>query len=80
MAGDDRLHLLKHTSSISQSSPKDRESRWVEMINFDSSDISTQKNPLTLEYAPTYSSTWERDVEDDGQKDSKSLSIGYYLS
>jgi len=64
----DRLNLLGHAASFAKSiSGNDTSKSGYEMVDIDTSDIGTQKSPITSQYPPSYSSTWEGDLEQDGK-------------
>jgi hypothetical protein len=64
----DRLNLLGHAASFAKSIPGyDSSKSGYEMVDIDTSDIGTHKSPITSQYPPSYSATWDGDIEHVGR-------------
>jgi hypothetical protein len=71
----DRLNLLGHAASFVKSIPGYSSSKsGYEMVDIDTSDIGTQRSPAAPQYPPSYSATWDEDVEHVG-KDGESYDM-----
>ena len=73
MAGDtdfDRVSLLEHVGRMAKSPPPryDDSNSGYEMLDFDTSDMGTQKGASFSQRPQEYSSTWDdRDLEHVGK-------------
>jgi hypothetical protein len=64
----DRMNLLEHAASIARPLPRyDSSNSGYEMVDVDTSDIGTQKGSVASQYPPSYSATWDGDLEQVGK-------------
>jgi hypothetical protein len=71
----DRFNLLGHAASFAKSiSVHDNPGTGYEMVDIGTSDIGTQKSPISSQYSPSYSATRGGDLEQDG-KDGGSYNV-----
>lgn len=71
----DRFNLLEHAASFAKSiSVHDNSGTGYEMVDIGISDIGTQKSSISSQYCPSYSATWDGDLEQDG-KDGGSYNV-----
>jgi hypothetical protein len=60
----DRLNLLGHAAGFAKSiSGQDNSRTGYEMVDIDTSDLGTQKSPISSQYPPSFSTTWDEDLE-----------------
>lgn len=66
-ANSDKLDLLGDAASFARISGHDRSKSGYEMVDIDTSDIGSQKSPITSRPPPSYTSYWDGDDERGGK-------------